>query len=307
MEFVTNFFYCVLIFKITRFIVIFIYQEIIAPILHLNIDFTKTGQWAVITGSTEGIGKQYAEQLASKGMDVVLISRTRSKLESTASDIRNKYSVNTKIIEADFIDNNSDLYDRIEKELRDLDVGVLVNNVGMMNEFPIFFLEIDKKNPLYDNIIKCNIVSVVNMCRTVLPGMVKRRRGVIINVSSASSVTSTPLLTVYGASKAFVYKFSKDLASEYNKDGITVQCVTPCLVKTKFVKFMKIPFLVTSPETYVNYALQTTGIKSITTGYPPHWFMVKISQLVESICPPLLTKIFMCVLLRKRKKYLKET
>ncbi|XP_050444419.1 very-long-chain 3-oxoacyl-CoA reductase-B-like isoform X2 [Adelges cooleyi] len=307
MEFVTNFFYCILFFIITRFIVIFIYQEIIAPILHLNIDFTKTGQWAVITGSTDGIGKQYAEQLASKGMDVVLISRTRSKLESTASDIRNKYRVNTKIIEADFIDNNSDLYDRIEKELRDLDIGVLVNNVGMMNEYPIFFLEIDKKDPLYDNIIKCNIVSVVNMCRTVLPGMVKRRRGVIINVSSASSLVSFTLFTVYGASKAFVTKFSKDLASEYNKDGITVQCVTPSFIKTKLLKFMKDPLMVASPETYVNYALKTTGIKSITIGYPPHWFLVKMCQLGESIFGPLLIKIQMYFYMRERKKYLKET
>ncbi|XP_050444392.1 very-long-chain 3-oxoacyl-CoA reductase-like [Adelges cooleyi] len=300
-------FICVICLKLTRFVLKFSYQELLAPFLHFNVDFKKTGKWAVITGSTDGIGKQYAEQLAGKGMDVVLISRTRSKLESTADVIRNKYGVNAKIIEVDFTDNNPDaMYDRVAKELRDLDVGTLINNVGLCNPYPDYFLNFDQNDPLYDNIIKCNIVSVVNMCRIVMPGMVHRRRGVIVNVSSASAELPSPLLTVYGATKAFVNKFSIDLATEYNRHGIIVQCVTPGFVATNMSKIRKASLVIPSAETFVQSALQTTGIKNVTAGYFPHSVFMKCIQLAEGICRPFLAKIEIKVLLAARERLKKQ-
>lgn len=88
------------------------------------------GRWAVVTGCTDGIGKAYAEQMAKNGINVVLISRTLEKLNEQAKEIADKYKVETKVIAADFTEANS-IYPNIKTQLADLDIGILVNNVGM--------------------------------------------------------------------------------------------------------------------------------------------------------------------------------
>lgn len=122
-----------------------------------------------------------------------------------------KYKVETKIIEADFTEGNK-IYSNIEKELYGLDIGVLVNNVGISYPYPDYFLELKGKEKIYHDIVQCNIVSVLAMCQIVMPGMVEKRKGLIINVSSATALFPSPLLSVYGASKVrtpdiFIYLF----------------------------------------------------------------------------------------------------
>lgn len=111
-----------------------------------------------------------------------------------------KYKVETKIIEADFSEGNK-IYSNIEKELYGMDIGVLVNNVGVSNPYPDYFLELKGKEKIYYDIIQCNIVSVLAMCQIVMPGMVEKKKGVVINISSATALFPSPLLSVYGASK----------------------------------------------------------------------------------------------------------
>lgn len=110
------------------------------------------------------------------------------------------YKVETKIIEADFSEGNK-IYSDIEKELFGLDVGVLVNNVGVSYPYPDYFLELKDKEKIYYDIVQCNIVSVLAMCQIVMPGMVKKKKGVVINISSAAASFPSPMLSVYGASK----------------------------------------------------------------------------------------------------------
>jgi len=174
----------------------------------------------VVTGATDGLGKAYARQLAGRGMDVVLVSRTQAKLEATAEEIRAEHpGRRVKCVRADFTDpDTAAVYNHVGRELHGLEVGVLVNNVGLSHPHPEYFLKAveDRSDDadggkaalsigwgpqLIDNMIRCNIMSMVNMCRLVMPGMVDRKRGCVINIGSTASRIPCPLLTMYGATK----------------------------------------------------------------------------------------------------------
>ncbi|OCT82029.1 hypothetical protein XELAEV_18024537mg [Xenopus laevis] len=236
----------------------------------------RIGKWAVVTGATDGIGKAYAEELARRGMNIVLISRSPEKLEEAAIHIKQKFKVETKIIAADF-GKPTEIYERIEAGLRDLEIGVLVNNVGISYEYPEYFLEIPDLENTLDKMININIMSVCQMTRLVLPGMLGRGKGVVLNISSASGMYPVPLLTVYSATKAFVDFFSRGLHAEYRSKGVTVQSVLPFFVATKLAKIRKPTWDKPSPETYVRSALNTVGLQTQTNGYLPHAIMGWIS------------------------------
>uniref|UniRef100_A0A0A9YMW9 Estradiol 17-beta-dehydrogenase 12 n=1 Tax=Lygus hesperus TaxID=30085 RepID=A0A0A9YMW9_LYGHE len=136
------------------------------------------------------------------------------------------------------------MYSRIKEELENMDVGVLVNNVGTIASHPEYFLELENHHKyLYQGIINCNITSAINMTRFVLPGMVKRSRGLIINVSSMMGVLPAPLHSLYGATKSFILKFSQDLDTEYSKSGVHVHVLKTGLVATKMSDVEEIPFI----------------------------------------------------------------
>ena len=105
------------------------------------------------------------------------------------------------------IEQNS-IYDKIRNGLKDLDIGVLVNNVGIANS-PDFFDAFAKSDKTIDDMINCNIISVTKMTAIVLPSLIKKNKGVIINIASVSGRTAYPLLTVYAATKAYVDFFSR--------------------------------------------------------------------------------------------------
>ncbi|CAG5129850.1 unnamed protein product [Candidula unifasciata] len=257
----------IIAFKIALGVFRFLSTYIFPQVLGLSANLKKAGSWAVVTGSTDGIGKAYAEQLASRGLNVVLISRTLSKLTGLASDIESKYGVKTRVIAADF--SSEDIYDNIERELAGLDVGVLVNNVGVSYEFPQYYAEVEDPD-FVRNMIHMNCTSVAKMTKIVLPGMVQRKCGYVINIGSSSATTAAPLLSLYSGTKAFVDVFSRALDTEYHGKGITVQCVRPYFVVSKLSKFRKSSLFVPSPTTFVKSALNTVGVTNNTTGYWSH-------------------------------------
>ncbi|KAF2349297.1 Death domain [Trinorchestia longiramus] len=264
-----------------------LYSTLIAPVLRLHINFNKTGKWAVVTGATDGIGKAYVFELAKRGLDIVLISRTTSKLQAVAAEIKDKYPVETKIITADF--TRLDIYDNIAKELAGMDIGVLINNVGMSYDHPEYLHKVPDAIDFTNSMVNMNITSVVRMTLIVLPGMVERKRGAIVNVSSLSAIVTAPLLTVYAASKAFVDKFSAGLEREVQGNGVTVQCIIPGFVVSKLSRINRPSFQVPTPEAYVKQTIGTLGVESHTAGYSVHKVMVYIIGLLPSFVVEMLS------------------
>lgn len=229
------------------------------------------GKWAVVTGCTDGIGKEYAYELAKNGMNLLLISRTMEKLQNISKDIQSKFDVETEVVQADFNDGRK-VYDAISSHILNKEIGILVNNVGVITSHPMIFGEITDDN-MWGH-VNVNVASVPAMTKLVLPVMLARKKGAIINLASVAARCPIPLLGIYAASKAFVEYFSEAFEAEYHDSGITVQTITPSYVSTNMTKFndkVHIPsFFVPSARTFAAHALSTLGYTKYTTGYWTH-------------------------------------
>lgn len=246
--------------------------------------------------------------MAKRGLNIVLVSRTLNKLEAVAKEISESFNVQTQVIAVDFT-SGSEIYDQIKKQIAGKDIGILINNVGMFHPAPDFFLDIPDRDKVIQDIIRCNITSVPMMCSLILPQMVQRKRGLIVNVSSLASVLPGPTMTIYSASKAFVTKFSNDLAAEYESQGITVQVLTTgevgkivitinsigsinrheivnhLLLATNMNKKEGGTFAVATASQYAESALSYVGYARHTTGFLPHSLLVITAQFVNFISP----------------------
>lgn len=161
------------------------------------------GSWALVTGSTDGIGKALAFELASKGLHLILVSRNSTKLKATADEIHGRYGsgVQVRSVVIDFSRDSLEVIGkRIEEGIEGLDVGILINNVGMCNPSPRFFHEAES----VDDIIKVNVEGTSRVTKAVLPSMLIKKKGAIVNIGSGSAeiLQSFPLFSVYAATKA---------------------------------------------------------------------------------------------------------
>ncbi|XP_011690236.1 PREDICTED: very-long-chain 3-oxoacyl-CoA reductase [Wasmannia auropunctata] len=257
------------------------WKKLIAPGFGFGIDLRTQGKWAVVTGATDGLGKAFAKALAEQGMDIVLVSRSLSKLKDVAAEIERKYKVETRVVEADLTEGQV-VYAEIGKATQDLEVGVLINNAGASYDHPEMFTKVSEE--VLARILQLNVAGVTGVARAVLPGMMERGKGVLINVSSTAAAIPSPYLSVYAASKAYIDKLSADLATEAAPRGVTVQCVLPGPVATKMSKIKRPTWMAPTPEKFVKATLRTVGIESRTTGYPPHSLIIGFMNALLYTC-----------------------
>ncbi|XP_013002349.1 very-long-chain 3-oxoacyl-CoA reductase-B-like isoform X2 [Cavia porcellus] len=250
-----------------------VYVYLLPQVRRGNAWLRAQGAWAVVTGATSGIGKAYAHELARRGLDIVLISRSHSKLEQEAREIERLHGRSTRIIQADFT-GGLEIYGAIEAGLRGLEIGVLVNNVAMMygGGASTFrkLLDLEDLGQSVSDIINCNVMSVAQMVRIVLPQMVSRGKGIIINVSSVTDCRSTPFLSLYSATKAFVRTFSEAVCAEYFPQGVTIQTVSPVWVSTNMTSNGRTSRLVKDADEFAQEALDTLGLSSHVSGCLKH-------------------------------------
>uniref|UniRef100_A0A914XEH1 Uncharacterized protein n=1 Tax=Plectus sambesii TaxID=2011161 RepID=A0A914XEH1_9BILA len=270
------------------------------------------GKWAVVTGSTDGIGKAYATELARKGFNIVLISRTQARLDSTKKEIEAvKSGVVVKTISYDFTDPSVEHYrQKIVSELDKLDIGVLVNNVGMSYDYPEKLTAVTGGLDVLSNIAVINTVPTTLMSAIALTQMAKRNKGVVINISSGASYNQMSLWAVYSATKKYVDWLSAILRLEFVGTGIVIQTVNPMLVATKMAQIKKTSFIAPGPDQFARSALRTVGIMNETNGCFSHQIQGEIAKLIPSILlTPFLTKQSIGIrakALRKREREAKD-
>jgi short-subunit dehydrogenase len=184
---------------------------------------------ALITGASSGIGAIYAERLARRGHDLVLVARNRGRLENLGLRLAAATGRSIQVVRADLADAN-DLR-RVEEILRtDASITLLVNNAGLGAAAPLLGSDVDRMQAM----IELNVTALTRLTYAVAPQLVARGKGTIINIASIVAVAPERLNGVYGASKAFVLAFSQSLHHELAAEGVRVQAVLPGATRTGF-------------------------------------------------------------------------
>jgi short-subunit dehydrogenase len=190
---------------------------------------TRSKGTALITGASSGIGAVYADRMAHRGYDLILVARNRGRLGTLASRLTNETKRSVEVLPAD-LNDKADLA-RVEKVLKkDASITLLVNNAGIGTVTPLLNSNVNKM----DETISLNIGALTRLTYAVVPGFVARAAGTIINISSIVAIAPEVLNGVYGGSKAYVLAFSQSLQHELAPKGIRIQAVLPGAIATEF-------------------------------------------------------------------------
>ncbi|WP_138419699.1 3-ketoacyl-ACP reductase [Aquibacillus sediminis] len=185
------------------------------------------GKTALITGAGRGIGKATAIALAKEGVNIGLVGRTMENIEKVGEELK-QYDVNISAATADVSDNEAVTHavEHIQSDLGQVDI--LINNAGVAKFGGFLDLEPDE----WENIIRVNLMGVYNVTRAVLPEMIERQSGDIINISSTAGQKGAPVTSAYSASKFAVMGLTESLMQEVRKHNIRVSALTPSTVAT---------------------------------------------------------------------------
>jgi short-subunit dehydrogenase len=184
----------------------------------------------LITGASSGIGRELALEYAAHRRNLVLVARSRDKLEELASDVRSRFGVEAEVIGADLSREDEVRGVFEETERRNLPIDVLVNNAGF-GELGMFH-EIPVERTL--GMIALNVAALTHLTRLYLPAMLARKHGKILNIASTAAFQPGPHIAEYFATKAYVLSLSEALWRELHGTGVTVTTLAPGPTKTGF-------------------------------------------------------------------------
>ncbi|MBN1932683.1 MAG: SDR family NAD(P)-dependent oxidoreductase [Desulfobacterales bacterium] len=188
------------------------------------------GNWALVTGASSGIGREFALQLAAVGMNMVLVARRKPLLDILGSKLSQRYEVRALILPVDLSRTNAISEIRSHLVTEGVKVRMLVNNAafGRWGRFEATPAEV------YEEMIRLNEMAMVSLCHHFLEDLSSFPTSVIINVSSPAAYNPIPYMAVYAATKAFVSSFSQALYGEWRDRGVLVQTLVPGPTETEF-------------------------------------------------------------------------
>jgi uncharacterized protein len=190
-------------------------------------EHTSSQGTALITGASAGIGAVYADRLARRGHDLILVARDRQRLDALALRLREETARSVEVVAAD-LNDKADLA-RVEHLLRtDADITVLVNNAGIAMSGDLANADPD----LLESVIRLNVLAPSRLALAAVPGFVARGRGTLINISSVTALTPERFNGVYSGTKAYVLNLSLRLQEEVARKGVRVQVVLPGATRT---------------------------------------------------------------------------
>jgi short-subunit dehydrogenase len=185
---------------------------------------------ALVTGASMGIGKELAKLFAASGRDVVLVARSKDKLDSLARELEGTHGVSAYVVPADLTDPKAPSTVFAALADRGLEVDYLVNNAGFGTVGPFAQTSLVQQR----NMIQVNVDALVALTHLALQGMLSRGKGRILNIASTAAFQPGPDMSIYYATKAFVLSFSEGIAEEVKGLGVTVTAHCPGATATNF-------------------------------------------------------------------------
>ncbi|SEL30333.1 hypothetical protein SAMN05518845_10681 [Variovorax sp. YR750] len=211
---------------------------------------------ALVTGASSGIGAVYADRLARRGFDLILVARNRGRLEALAAKLMRETGRKVEVLSADLTDRKDIAL--VEAALRTRgDITMLVNNAGFGAAAPLLGSDIEKMAEM----IELNVSVLTRLTYAAVPGFVERGAGTLVNIASIVAISPETLNGVYGGSKAFVLALSQSLQHELKDKGVRVQAVLPGATATEFWGVAGVPMehlpkeIVMTAENMVDAAL----------------------------------------------------
>jgi short-subunit dehydrogenase len=191
----------------------------------------KGRETALITGASGGIGLELARVFAEKHFDLILVARRAAELEKLAGRCREEHGVRVRVCPTDLLAPAapSKLVHQVHED--GLEVDVLVNNAGLMDMGAFASIDVDR----HERLLQLNMVVLTSLTHRLLPAMIERGRGRILNVGSTSAFQPVPSMALYAASKAFVLSLSESLSEELKGTGVTVTALCPGITKTEML------------------------------------------------------------------------
>jgi len=241
---------------------------------------------ALVTGASSGIGAAFAEALAYRGYNLVLVARSQEKLEKLAEQLQTNHQITAEVIPQDLSVTNAaqTLFNIVTA--KEINIDLLINNAGF-GDYGVFTeSSLDRQLEM----IQLNITALTALTHLFLDPMRQQGSGGIINISSIAGFQPLPYLSIYAATKAFVLSFSEALWAENRDTGLTVTCVCPGPTETEFFKVANFPSSATesaqqnytSPEAVVKAALAGFDQQqaNVVTGGLPNQLIVNLPRFL---------------------------